>query len=47
MAFKNFTTQVVEGSLQMTEDEMFVEVFGPEHHGHVRCYGDGVTPTEL
>uniref|UniRef100_A0A2N9G784 Uncharacterized protein n=1 Tax=Fagus sylvatica TaxID=28930 RepID=A0A2N9G784_FAGSY len=47
MAFKNFTTQVVEGSLQMTEDEMFMEVFGPEHHGRVRGYGDGVTPTEL
>ena len=27
MAFKNFTTQVVEGTLQMIEDEMFVEVF--------------------
>ena len=27
MAFKNFTTQVAKGSLQMTKDEMFVEVF--------------------
>ena len=47
MAFKNFTTQVAKGSLQMTEDEMFVEVFGPEHHGRVHGYGDGVNPTEL
>ncbi len=47
MAFKNFTTQVAEGSLQMTENEMFVEVFQPEHHDRVRGNGDGVTPTEL
>ena len=47
MAFKNFTTQVVEGTLQMIEDEMFVEVFRPEHHGRVHGYGDGVNPTEL
>ncbi|KAK7825147.1 hypothetical protein CFP56_033672 [Quercus suber] len=26
---------------------MFVEVFGPEHHGRVRGYGAGVTPTKL
>ena len=26
---------------------MFVEVFGPEHHGQVRGYGAGVTPTKL
>jgi hypothetical protein len=31
----------------MTEDEMFVEVFGPEHHGRNHGYGDGVTPTKL
>ena len=47
MTFKNFTTQVAEGSLQMTEDELFVEVFGLKHHGRVCGYGDGVTPTEL
>nr|POE81616.1 hypothetical protein CFP56_18762 [Quercus suber] len=28
-------------------DEMFVEVFGPEHHGCVRGYGDDVSPIEL
>ena len=31
----------------MSDDEMFVEVFGLEHHGHVRGYGDGISPTEL
>ena len=32
MKFKRLTTEVAEGSLQMSDDEMFVEVFGPEHH---------------
>ena len=44
---KRLTTEVAEGSLQMSGDEMFVEVFGPEHHGCVRGYGDGISPTEL
>ena len=47
MKFKRLTTEVAEGSLQMSDDEMFVEVFGLEHHGHVRGYGDGISPTEL
>ena len=32
MKFKRLTTEVAEGSLQMSSDEMFVEVFGPELH---------------
>ena len=47
MKFKRLTTEVAEGSLQMSDDEMFVEVFGPEHHGCVHGYGDGISPTEL
>ena len=47
MKFKRLTTEVAEGSLQMSSDEMFVEVFGPEHHGRVHGYGDGISPTEL
>ncbi|KAK9997463.1 hypothetical protein SO802_022149 [Lithocarpus litseifolius] len=47
MEFKRLTTEVAEGSLQMSSDEMFVEVFGLEHHGRVRGYGDDVRPTEL
>ena len=47
MKFKRLTTEVAEGSLQMSGNEMFVEVFGPEHHGCVRGYGDGISPTEL
>lgn len=31
----------------MTEDEIFVKVFGPERSSRVRGYGDGVTPKEL
>ena len=38
MKFKRLTIEVAEGSLQMFGDEMFVEVFGPEHHGHVHGY---------
>ena len=44
---KRLTAEVAEGSLQMSGDEMFVEVFGPEHHGRVRGYGDGISPTKL
>jgi hypothetical protein len=47
MALRSLTTQVNEGSLQMSEDQMFVEVFGPEHHGRVRGYRAGVTATKL
>ena len=47
MALRNLTTQVNEGALQISQDQMFVEVFGPEHHGRVRGYGARVTPTEL
>ncbi len=47
MTLRSLTTQVNEGSLQMSEDQMFVEVFGPEHHGRVRGYGAGVTTTKL
>jgi hypothetical protein len=39
MTLRSLTTQVNEGSLQMSEDQMFVEVFGPKHHGRVRGYG--------
>ena len=47
MKFKRLTTEVAEGSLQMSGNEMFVEVFGPEHHGRVHGYGDGISPTKL
>ena len=47
MTLRSLTTQVNEGSLQMSKDQMFVEVFGPEHHGRVRGYGVGVTATKL
>ena len=36
-----------EGELQISQDQMFVEVFGPECHGRVCGYGAGVTPTKL
>ena len=38
---------MIDGTLDMNEDEIFVRVFGPEKHGCVRGYGVGVTPTEL
>ena len=47
MALRNLTTQVNEGALQISQDQMFVEVFGLERHGRVRGYGAGVTPTKL
>ena len=47
MALRNLTTQVNEEALQISQDQMFVEVFGPERHGRVRGYGAGVTPTKL
>ena len=47
MALRNLTTQVNEEALQISQDQMFVEVFGPERHGQVRGYGAGVTPTKL
>ena len=47
MTLRSLTTQVNEGSLQMSEDQMFVEVFVPEHHGRVQGYGAGVTATKL
>ena len=31
-----------KGSLQMSVDQMFVEVFGLEHHRRVQGYGAGV-----
>nr|POF21976.1 hypothetical protein CFP56_70183 [Quercus suber] len=43
----NFTTQVNEGVLQISQEQMFVEVFGPKRHGQVHGYGAGVTPTKL
>ena len=45
MALRNLTTQVNEGALQISQDQMFVEVFGLEHHGQVCGYGAGVTHT--
>ena len=47
MALRNLTTRVNEGALQISQDQMFVEVFGPERHGQVRGYGVGATPTKL
>ncbi|KAK9999128.1 hypothetical protein SO802_018731 [Lithocarpus litseifolius] len=47
MKFKRLTTKVAKGSLQMSGDEMFVEVFGLEHRGRVRGYGDSISPTKL
>ncbi|KAA0049895.1 uncharacterized protein E5676_scaffold105G00340 [Cucumis melo var. makuwa] len=40
-------SQVINGILDMNEDDIFVQVFGPEKHGCVRGYGVGVTPYEL
>nr|POE95905.1 hypothetical protein CFP56_50625 [Quercus suber] len=47
VALRNLTTQVNEGALQISQDQMFMEVFGPERHGRVCGYGVGVTPTKL
>ena len=47
MALRNLTTQVNEGALQISQDQMFVEVFGLERQGRVRGYRAGVTPTKL
>ena len=47
MALRNLTTQVNEGSLQISQEKMFMEVFGPVRHGQVRGYRAGVTPTKL
>nr|POE50090.1 hypothetical protein CFP56_60612 [Quercus suber] len=47
VALRNLTTQMNEGALQISRDQMFVEVFGLERHGRVRAYGAGVTPTKL
>ena len=47
MALRNLTTQVNEEALQISQDQMFVEVFGPKRHGRVRGYGARVTPTKL
>ena len=47
MALRSLTTQVNEEALQISQDQMFVEVFGPKRHGRVRGYGAGVTPTKL
>ena len=47
MALRNLTTQVNEGALQISQGQMFVEVFGLERQGRVRGYGPGVTPTKL
>ncbi|XP_020978694.1 uncharacterized protein LOC107641695 isoform X2 [Arachis ipaensis] len=44
---KELSSQVNEGTLEMNEHEVMVEVFGPERHGRVRGYGAGVTPTQL
>ena len=47
MTLRNLTIQVNEGALQISHDQRFVEVFGPERHGQVRGYGVGATPTKL
>ncbi|KAL6297605.1 hypothetical protein ACE6H2_005747 [Prunus campanulata] len=44
---KKLYTQISAENSQMTEDEIFVKVFGPERSSRVRGYGDGVTPKEL
>lgn len=38
---------MIDGTLDMNEDDIFVRVFGSEKHGRVRGYGVGVTPSEL
>ena len=38
---------MIDGTLDMNEDEIFVRVFGPEKHRRVRGYGVGVTLSEL
>ncbi|CAL8998189.1 unnamed protein product [Prunus brigantina] len=44
---KKLYTQISAENSQMTEDEIFIKVFGPERSSRVRGYGDGVTPKEL
>nr|XP_025607822.1 uncharacterized protein LOC112701257 [Arachis hypogaea] len=44
---KELSSQVNEGTLEMNEHEVMVEIFGPERHGQVRGYGTGMTPTQL
>ena len=33
--------------MQMSKKQMFVEIFGPQHHGRVRGYEACVTTTKL
>jgi len=47
LELKSYASQVIDGTLDMNENEIFVRVFGPEKHGRVRGYGVGVTPSEL
>ena len=47
MTLRNLTIQVNEGALQISQDQRFVEVFGPEHHGKVCGSGTAVTPSKL
>ena len=47
MTLRNLTTQVNEGALKISQDQMFMEVFAPERHGRVCGYKAGVTPTKL
>ncbi|KAL4392144.1 hypothetical protein AHAS_Ahas03G0315700 [Arachis hypogaea] len=42
---KELSSQINEGTLEMNEHEVMVEVFRLERHGRVRGYGAGVTPT--
>ncbi|KAL4396685.1 hypothetical protein AHAS_Ahas01G0116600 [Arachis hypogaea] len=44
---KKLSSQVNEGTLEMNEHEVMVEVFGPERHGRVRNYGASMIPTQL
>ena len=47
MALRNLTTQANEVALQISQDQMFVEVFGLERHGRVYGYGARVTLTKF
>jgi len=47
LELKSYASQVIDGTLDMNEDEIFVRVFGPEKHRRVHGYGVGVTPSEL
>ncbi|KAA0056079.1 bromodomain-containing factor 1-like isoform X2 [Cucumis melo var. makuwa] len=44
---KSYASQVIDGTLDMNDDDIFVQICGPEKHRHVRGYGVGVIHSEL